>query len=49
MKIEPLSKCCGVKIDIRESGVSQMSFDVKYYCSKCKKELHGLKTSQFNW
>lgn len=33
------SRCCNSKIDVEESGVSQMSYDEKYTCTKCKKEL----------
>ncbi len=33
------SKCCNAYIDVKESGVSQLSFDVEFTCSKCSKKL----------
>lgn len=49
MKIEPKSSCCGADIDIQEKGVSQLSFDVDFTCSKCGKYLYDVKVSEFNW
>ena len=33
------SKCCDAEILWKESGVSQLSYDVSKKCSKCGKEL----------
>lgn len=32
------SKCCNATFYIRESGVSQLSWDEFYHCSKCDKK-----------
>ncbi len=47
-KKEPLSECCHAKINIEENGVSQLSFDPKFFCSKCGKELK-VDYKLFNW
>ena len=44
---KPKSSCCDAEVLIRESGVSQLSFDVRFFCSKCGKELEDVKTSDF--
>lgn len=44
MKEEKKSPCCDAKINWKESGVSQLSYDVEKTCSKCGKKLkleHG--------
>ena len=37
---ERKSKCCNAMIAVKESGVSQMSYDLECTCSKCGKELN---------
>ncbi len=49
MKVEPTSSCCGAEIKIEERGVSQLSFDPHFFCSKCGKELKDVEANQFNW
>ncbi len=49
MKVEPKTKCCQAEYSIEEHGVSQMSFDPKFFCSKCGKEDTEVKASEFNW
>ena len=50
MKEKPKSKCCESEINIEEQGVSQMSYDVIFTCSKCGKELKEVRPSDFpNW
>ena len=49
MKEEPKSSCCNEEIRIEERGVSQISFDPHFFCSKCGKELHDVEAYQFNW
>lgn len=39
-KDEKRSDCCDAKIDIHESGVSQLSFDLTFTCSSCGKVLN---------
>lgn len=49
MKKEPKSSCCNAEIRIEEGGVSQLSFDPKFFCSKCGNEITNVEASQFNW
>lgn len=48
-KEEPKSSCCDAYINIKENGVSQLSFDPHFFCSKCGKELTDVKAIEFNW
>lgn len=46
----PKSSCCNAEINIQESGVSQLSYDVDFTCSRCGKKLEDVKVSDYpNW
>ncbi len=46
----PKSKCCDAPFRISEEGDSQMSYDVRFFCSKCGKEDHEITPSDYpNW
>jgi len=46
----PKSKCCNAKLNIEESGVSQLSYDVDFFCSKCGKEDKDVRPTNYpNW
>ena len=34
------SKCCNAEINVRETGVSQLSYGEEYNCEKCDKKLN---------
>ncbi len=49
MKEKPKTKCCKVEYRIEERGVSQLSFDPHFFCSKCGKEDTEVKADEFNY